>query len=118
MNDKANQTLKSNGDLFLDTISLINHFKDFSFPNQKDKIQYLKQAKTMESTFNQLKEEFDRLTYKITRQNKSIIDSNRVSRLSTIKNDNLLSLQQLQTEDLMYESKLKEKEDQIKTIQK
>ena len=118
-NDQMNHTLQVNGDLFTETTQLINDFKSFAFPNSKDKMTNIRQLKMMESNNSQLKQEFDGITYKITRQNKSIIDSSRNSRISLAvgKEDNK-QMQLIYGEDMLFEEKLKDKEKQINIISK
>lgn len=128
MNDDINHTLEINGKLFLETNKLIVEFKNFSFPNNKDKMSNFRHIKMMESTESQLKHEFDSITYKITKQNKSIIDSARNSirysnmNLTSVddekKESNMKKMEMMNSEDLLYEDKIKEKEEQIAIIQK
>ncbi len=114
-----NHTLQVNGDLFTETTQLINDFKSFAFPNSKDKMTNIRQLKMMESNNSQLKQEFDGITYKITRQNKSIIDSTRNSRISLeINKEDNKQMQLINGEDLLFEEKLKDKEKQIEIISK
>lgn len=120
LNDQINQTLSINGGLFMETTQLISEFKQFVFPNKNDKATNMKQLKLMESSSNQLKTEFDSITYKISRQNKSYIDSQRSSRLSMPKiqeNDKQMELF-VQGDDLLAEGKLEAKEKAIEIITK
>ncbi len=120
MNEKVTYILQLNGDLFLETNELITEFKDFSFPNNKDRIGNIRQLKMMESTQNQLKQEFDTINYKISRQNKSIIDSisNNVRPSLLPNKENHIPLQVFQGEALLEEDKRREKENQVNIIQK
>lgn len=118
--NKINATLTTNGDLFNETDKLIKEFENFDFPNNNDKITNIKQLRLMKSTKDNLESEFKTLTYKINRQNKSIIDSNRNSRMSfpMFNNDKQDSQMQLviQGNDLLAEERLAAKEEQIKII--
>lgn len=73
----------------------------------------------MESKCSDMKTEFDSITYKITRQNKSIIDSHRVSRASFPNTPNYQERTQIVLgNELLAEERLAEKEKQNITIEK
>jgi hypothetical protein len=98
---------------------LIKDFKDFKFPNKNDQVANLRQLRLMESKCSDMKTEFDSITYKITRQNKSIIDSHRVSRVSFPNTPNYQEKSQIVLgNDLLAEERLVEKEKVNITIEK
>lgn len=74
----------------------------------------------MESKCSDMKTEFDTLTYKITRQNKSILESHRNSRVSfpSTMNYNENKTQMLMGNELLAEERLADKEKQNNTIEK
>mmetsp|Transcript_6330 Transcript_6330/g.6582 ORF Transcript_6330/g.6582 Transcript_6330/m.6582 type:complete len:274 (+) Transcript_6330:1-822(+) len=118
-NEGVNHLLLITGDLFKDSMMLIKDFKEFKFPNKNDQVANLRQLRLMESKCSDMKTEFDSLTFKITRQNKSIIESHRNSRLSfpsTMEKQEKLDI--VLGNDLLLEEKLIEKEKQNDTIEK
>lgn len=120
LNEQANNLLSITGDLFKDSIVLIKDFKDFKFPNKNDQVSNLRQLRLMESKCSDMKTEFDTLTYKITRQNKSILESHRNSRVSfpSTMNYNENKTQMLMGNELLAEERLADKEKQNNTIEK
>jgi hypothetical protein len=101
---------------------LTKDFKDYNFPNKIDQTSNLRQLRIMESKCSDMKNEFDTLTNKISRQNKSIIDSTRNSKLSFPSQVNSMLLETNKTRvflgnDLLAEDKIIEKEKQNETIE-
>ena len=115
MNQQCNTILKSTGDVFKETFLLFKDFKEFKFPQKSDQISYNKQIRIFESRCNEMKTEFDNLTFKITKQNKSILESNRNSRLSignSFSQNDFQKVKVIQGVDLLSEERLIEKEKQ------
>ena len=135
LNEQVNQQLLSTGNLFKESIILIKDFKEFKFPNKNDQTANLRQLRLMESKCSDMKQEYESLTYKINRQNKSIIESIKNSKSNSRRislgpdsnvnynprmTDDYLDnkQQQLIGDELLAEDKLVEKEKQNIIIEK
>lgn len=117
--DEVNRYLKQNEDLFIQTNNMISDFKLFSFSSNSEKMSNLRQLKMMESSENQLRHEFDTITYKISKKNKSIINNSSLSSSNFGKNKTNQGIEQtLQGEDLLYEDKMKDIREQNSIIEK
>ena len=121
LNEQVNNNLNQTGNLFKESMILTKDFKEFKFPNKNDQTANLKQLRIMESKCSDMKSEFDSITHKISRQNKSMIDSNRNSRLSisqsSIPPENIKT-KTFMGADLLEDEKLAEKERQNEIIGK
>lgn len=113
--------MNSTGNLFKESMILSKDFKDFRFPNKNDQTANLKQLRIMESKCADMKSEFDSITYKISRQNKSMIDSQRNSMTTsiTVSNNPLeVKTKTFMAADFLEEDRLIEKEKQNNQIEK
>lgn len=116
--DQSNQVLSNTGEIFKETIILIKDFKDYKFPNKNDQVANLRQLRLMESKCSDMKNEFDSITKKIQRQNMSVVESNRNSRISIPSTFDDNKMQIVMGNELLSEERLIEKENQNKTIEK